>query len=219
MIVATSDLNIGASIAGQPSRAEPAALRDAPQPPHPPTVVAAVREIAMRTWALLAATALLLCACAREEANAVADRESAPSAAIDQAGNGGAAEDTANEADDGAEPASPAPAAAACRTQDGKPVPANRLRAIGTEPFWGAIVEGRCVTYSHPDDQQGTRVWTRFSGTAANGSWTGALRGSPFVLRTKPQPGCSDGMSDNRYPIAVTLSVGGEERTGCARQI
>ena len=113
----------------------------------------------------------------------------------------------------------PAAAAGACLTQDGKPVPANRLRAIGTEPFWGARIEGRCVTYSHPDDQQGTRVWTRFSGTASNGVWTGNLAGKPFVLRTRPQAGCSDGMSDRRYPVAVSLSVGGEQRTGCAEPL
>ena len=117
------------------------------------------------------------------------------------------------------EPAPPKPVStpvSACLTQDGKAIPANRLRAIGTEPFWGARIEGRCVTYSHPEDQQGTRVWTRFSGAATSGSWTGSLGGKPFVLRTRPQAGCSDGMSDNRYPIAVTLTVGGEQRTGCA---
>lgn len=107
----------------------------------------------------------------------------------------------------------------ACRVQDGRPVPANAIRAIGTEPFWGARVEGRCVTYSHPDDQDGTRVWTKFSGTAENGTWSGALSGQPFVMKTRPQPGCSDGMSDNRYPIAVTLTVGGEERRGCAEPL
>ena len=118
------------------------------------------------------------------------------------------------------ETAKPVPQpAGACLTQDGKPVPANRIRAIGTEPFWGARIEGRCVTYSHPEDQKGTRVWTRFSGTTAAGSWTGSLGGSPFVLRTRPQPGCSDGMSDNRYPIGVALTVGGEERTGCAEPL
>jgi uncharacterized membrane protein len=120
-------------------------------------------------------------------------------------------------ADQQGEPVPPKPVpAGACLTQDGEPVPANRLRAIGTEPFWGARIEGRCVTYSHPEDQQGTRVWTRFTGTATSGSWAGSLGGSPFVLRTRPQAGCSDGMSDNRYPIAVTLTVGGEQRTGCA---
>ncbi len=129
-------------------------------------------------------------------------------------------------ADQRGEPVTPKPPAAtstpapnsagACLTQEGKPVPANRLRAVGTEPFWGARIEGRCVTYSHPENQQGTRVWTRFSGTAASGTWTGAVGNSPFVLKTRPQAGCSDGMSDNRYPIAVTLTVGGEQRTGCA---
>ena len=109
--------------------------------------------------------------------------------------------------------------AGACLTQDGQPVPANRIRAVGTEPFWGARIEGRCVTYSHPEDQQGTRVWTRFSGTTSSGSWTGSLGGHPFVLRTRPQADCSDGMSDNRYPIAVTLTVGGEQRTGCAEPL
>ncbi|HUE78190.1 MAG TPA: hypothetical protein VMN38_00970 [Sphingomicrobium sp.] len=115
------------------------------------------------------------------------------------------------------EPGQPTPQpASACRTQEGKPVPPNRIRAVGTEPFWGARIDGRCVTYSHPDDQDGTRVWTQFAGTASSGTWRGALGGAPFVLRTRPQPGCSDGMSDNRYPIAVTLTVGGEQRTGCA---
>ncbi|HEU4705028.1 MAG TPA: hypothetical protein VFS45_04905 [Sphingomicrobium sp.] len=117
----------------------------------------------------------------------------------------------------GGPPSPPAPApASACRSQDGRPVAANRIRAVGTEPFWGARIEGRCVTYSHPEDQEGTRVWTRFAGTTASGSWSGALGGLPFVLRTRPQPSCSDGMSDERYPIAVALTVGGEERTGCA---
>ena len=104
----------------------------------------------------------------------------------------------------------------ACLIQDGKRLPAMRLRGIGTEPFWAAQIEGRCVTYSHPEDQSGTRVWTNFSGSAERGTWAGALNGQPFTLKTRPQPGCSDGMSDNRYPIAVALTVNGEQRQGCA---
>lgn len=110
------------------------------------------------------------------------------------------------------------PGASAClRGRGGEPVPANAIKAIGTEPFWAATVEGRCVTYSHPEDQSGTRVWTRFSGTASNGTWTGSLNGQPFVMKTIAKPGCSDGMSDAIYPIAVSLTVGGEQRSGCAR--
>jgi uncharacterized membrane protein len=114
-----------------------------------------------------------------------------------------------------AEPNS-SPAAGACATQDGKALPRVQLRAVGTEPFWAARIDGRCVTYSHPDDQEGTRVWTRFKGTEGSGLWTGALGGQPFVVRTRPEADCSDGMSDRRYPIAVTLTVMGEERQGCA---
>ena len=106
---------------------------------------------------------------------------------------------------------------ACLRSRDGgEPIPANAIKAVGTEPFWAASVEGRCVTYSHPENQSGTRVWTSFSGTASSGTWTGSLNGQPFVMKTTPQPGCSDGMSDKRYPIAVSLTVGGEQRTGCA---
>jgi uncharacterized membrane protein len=111
------------------------------------------------------------------------------------------------------------PTAGACDTQEGRNMPNIRLRAVGTEPFWGARIQGRCVTYSHPEDQAGTRVWTKFSGTASSGSWTGALNGQPFSLRTAPETDCSDGMSDRRYPLAVSLSVMGEERRGCAEPL
>ncbi|HEX2804408.1 MAG TPA: hypothetical protein VHN55_10595 [Sphingomicrobium sp.] len=104
----------------------------------------------------------------------------------------------------------------ACLVQDGERIAEMGIHAIGTEPFWAADVKGRCVTYSHPENQAGTRVWTRFSGSAEAGSWTGALDGQKFVMVTRPEPGCSDGMSDKRYPIAVTLTVRGEERVGCA---
>lgn len=106
-----------------------------------------------------------------------------------------------------------------CLVQDGELLRISPIRAVGTEPFWGARIEGRCVTYSHPEDQKGTRVWTRFTSGPQGGIWSGTLGGRKFELRTRPQPGCSDGMSDNRYPIAVTLMLGGEERTGCAEPL
>lgn len=118
-------------------------------------------------------------------------------------------------------PAKPAAAAAnPCLVQDGMPLPPTApSRAIGTEPFWGARIEGRCVTYSHPQDQKGTRVWTRFTPSANGGAWVGALDGRTFVLRTRVRPGCSDGMSDRSYPLAVDLTVAGERRSGCAEPL
>ena len=120
-------------------------------------------------------------------------------------------------------PVQPAPAepppASPCLTQDGKTIPANRLKAVGTEPFWGARIEGRCVTYSTPENQAGMRVWTRFSGSRDSGTWVGSLGGKRFELRTTPSPACSDGMSDRQYPVAVSLAVDGERRNGCAEPL
>ena len=104
----------------------------------------------------------------------------------------------------------------ACLVQDGKQLPDIRIHVIGTEPFWAADVEGRCVTYSTPEDQAGTRVWTRFSEKGGERMWSGALDGKPFAMAVREEPGCSDGMSDKSYPIAVRLTVRGEVRIGCA---
>lgn len=107
-----------------------------------------------------------------------------------------------------------------CLTQGADRLAVKPLRALGTEPFWSARVEGRCVTYSTPEDQQGTRVWTRYSPEASGGgSWLGQLDGKPFELRTRAEPGCSDGMSDKSYPMAAELAVNGEQRRGCAEPL
>ena len=117
--------------------------------------------------------------------------------------------------------ASPAASAgtSACMLQEDKRLDVKPLRAVGTEPFWGARIEGRCVTYSHPEDQQGTRIWTRYTPAPGGGIWSGTLDHRKFELKTRAAPGCSDGMSDRKYPVAVELLVGGEERKGCAEPL
>jgi uncharacterized membrane protein len=111
-------------------------------------------------------------------------------------------------------------AGGACHVQGSERVQVRPMRALGTEPFWNARIYGRCVTYSHPDDQSGTRIWTRYTaGAGGAGTWSGALGGRRFELRIRPQPGCSDGMSDRRYPFAAELAVAGEQRRGCAERL
>ena len=112
--------------------------------------------------------------------------------------------------------ATPTAATSPCLVQDGRLLSARPVRAIGTEPFWGARIIGRCVTYSHPDDQKGTRIWTRINDGPDGSVFVGALGGKPFVLRLRGSMQCSDGMSDNKYSIAVWLTVNGEGRRGCA---
>lgn len=120
----------------------------------------------------------------------------------------------------GANVAAEAKPASPCQMQGSDRLRHAAIRAVGTEPFWGARVEGRCVTYSTPENQQGTRVWTRYSaGTGGRAAWVGQLDGKPFEMRVRPEAGCSDGMSDNRYPLAVELSVNGEQRRGCAEPL
>ena len=123
---------------------------------------------------------------------------------------------SAPPAEPAAPPASSAAAASPCLVQDGKTLSVAAVRALGTEPFWNARVEGRCVTYSNPEDQKGTRIWTRFAPAPGGGTWSGSLGGGRFELKIRRQSGCSDGMSDRRYPLAAELVVGGERRRGCA---
>lgn len=107
-----------------------------------------------------------------------------------------------------------------CLVQGAERLRIEPFRAVGTEPFWAARVEGRCVTYSNPENQKGTRVWTRYSqGADGRGAWVGQLGGQKFDLRTRSEANCSDGMSDKRYPIAVELMVNGERRVGCAEPL
>jgi uncharacterized membrane protein len=118
-----------------------------------------------------------------------------------------------------APPVSPAASARPCLVQDGKPISVTPVRAVGTEPFWGARVEGRCVTYSNTEDQKDSRVWTRFTPAPGGGTWSGSLGGRRFELKIRPKRGCSDGMSEKSYPLGADLMVGGEHRSGCAEPL
>jgi len=107
-----------------------------------------------------------------------------------------------------------------CMTQGPEALSVTPIRATGTEPFWSASIEGRCVTYSTPEKQDGVRVWTRYSETAGNRkTWIGQLDGKKFELLVHPEPGCSDGMSDNSYPLSAELTLGQEKVRGCASSL
>ncbi|HEY0043218.1 MAG TPA: hypothetical protein VGB62_01600 [Allosphingosinicella sp.] len=182
----------------------------------------------MRLSAL--AAALLLAACGSEQGaeappNAATPGETPAAPAEPQAPAGLPNAAPAENSAAPEAPAAPVPTTAAapranpCMVQGSETLTNSPFRATGTEPFWNARIEGRCVTYSHPEDQQGTRIWTRFVPARGGGTWSGTLTGKPFTLAVRPAPGCSDGMSDRRYPMSATLTVAGETRTGCAAPI
>jgi uncharacterized membrane protein len=106
----------------------------------------------------------------------------------------------------------------ACDIQDGRRLPRVRFQAVGTEPFWAAKVEGRCVTYTTPDNQKGTRIWTRLKRGSNSFTWAGTLHGRSFglsLMRASVR-GCSDGMSDTSYDWVATTRVKGKQERGCA---
>jgi uncharacterized membrane protein len=112
-----------------------------------------------------------------------------------------------------------APAADACSLQGGERLDVASRRAVGTEPFWAARIEGRCVTYSDPANQDGTRIWTQYRKEPGRETWTGTFGGKSFDLKVLQKAGCSDGMSDKRYAQTVHLSWGAASRDGCAEPV
>jgi uncharacterized membrane protein len=89
------------------------------------------------------------------------------------------------------------------------------LRFTGTEPFWGGEVSGKTLTYTTPEDQDGTVIAVeRFAGRGGI-AFSGLLDGTDFEMTVTPLE-CSDGMSDRTYPFTVTLEIGEDKRNGCA---
>jgi uncharacterized membrane protein len=92
--------------------------------------------------------------------------------------------------------------------------PGETIRFTGTEPFWGGEVSDGSLTYSTPEDLDGTKIAvTRFAGRGGL-SLSGELAGRRFDMTITPGM-CSDGMSVRTYPFVVTLRIGEETRNGC----
>ncbi len=85
----------------------------------------------------------------------------------------------------------------------------------GTEPFWGGEVQGTQLTYSTPENPDGTQIAVeRFVGQGGI-SFSGTLFEEGFDMTVTPGE-CSDGMSDRTYPYTVTVIVGETQLNGCA---
>lgn len=117
-------------------------------------------------------------------------------------------------------------AAASCGGETGNPKPGDVpvfdgigesevITALGNEPFWSARIEGGRLTYSTPDNIEGTAIAvTRFAGNGGLGI-SGTIDGAALQLALTPGA-CSDGMSDRTYPYGATLAIGDTTLSGCA---
>lgn len=89
------------------------------------------------------------------------------------------------------------------------------IHLTGTEPFWGGDLADGTLTYSTPEDPDGTAIPVeRFAGRGGV-SFGGELAGENLDLTVTPGT-CSDGMSDRTYPFIATLQIGPDQRHGCA---
>ncbi len=88
------------------------------------------------------------------------------------------------------------------------------LRFAGTEPFWGGSLDESRLTWTTPENAQGTVIAAeRRAGNNGLGV-SGELAGRPLDMAVTLAP-CSDGMSDRRYPFTVTVRLGTETLNGC----
>lgn len=96
------------------------------------------------------------------------------------------------------------------------------FRGIGTEPGWLVEVGAgenpalhadldygeRKIDVAHAQVTIGASGVSAYAGTASDGT----------EVKLQLQAGdCSDGMSDQTYPVSATLSVGGKTYAGCGR--
>lgn len=95
------------------------------------------------------------------------------------------------------------------------PIPLQ-FRALGTEPFWSAVVDAKRLTYSTPESPESATI-TVVRKELGNGAlYTGTIDGKPLELQVRRET-CSDGMSDTVYPFAVIRRIGPDNQRGCAR--
>lgn len=104
-------------------------------------------------------------------------------------------------------------ATTACRAETDPPAP---LMCAGTEPFWNFRLGGETTVIATPDDP-GTPLAISDYRAAINqrGEWSAKIGDNVAVIRQVES--CSDGMSDEEFPYAVTLVTPENTLSGCCR--
>ena len=106
-------------------------------------------------------------------------------------------------------PAEPAPPPATPAAFQGD------IDAHGTEPFWAVEIRQTQISFKTPD---ASIVFPAGGMAVADGAavWESTAGDKPIKITLREQPGCSDGMSDLKYPLAAEVALGGTTYKGCA---
>ncbi|HEY9236917.1 MULTISPECIES: COG3650 family protein [Phenylobacterium] len=90
------------------------------------------------------------------------------------------------------------------------------LDVLGTEPFWGVQIRETQISYSTPEPSD-TATGPNKGGVmqGASAVWDSVLGDKPLrIILTEGE--CSDGMSDLKYPLTATVTLGDKTLKGCA---
>ncbi|WP_374577207.1 COG3650 family protein [Phenylobacterium sp.] len=106
-------------------------------------------------------------------------------------------------------PAEPAPPPATPAAFQGD------IDAHGTEPFWAVEIRQTQISFKTSD---ASIVFPAGGMAVADGAavWESTAGDKPIKITLREQPGCSDGMSDLKYPLAAEVALGGTTYKGCA---
>ena len=106
-------------------------------------------------------------------------------------------------------PAEPAPPPATPAAFQGD------IDAHGTEPFWAVEIRQTQISFKTPE---ASIVFPAGGMAVADGAavWESTAGDKPIKITLREQPGCSDGMSDLKYPLAAEVALGGTTYKGCA---
>jgi len=97
---------------------------------------------------------------------------------------------------------------ASCMTAP--PPPPAPYHAVGTEPFWGLLIDEHDLTFTQPDAQPIRQPTPRVIHGIA-----GEIYQTPRINVNIVHAKCSDGMSDRTYPDKVQVTVDGRRFEGC----
>ena len=89
------------------------------------------------------------------------------------------------------------------------------IDAHGTEPFWAVEIRQTQISFKTPE---ASIVFPAGGMAVADGAavWESTAGDKPIKITLREQPGCSDGMSDLKYPLAAEVALGGTTYKGCA---
>lgn len=88
--------------------------------------------------------------------------------------------------------------------------PPTTYRAVGTEPFWNVVIEGRQLRLSEAGRPDVLLLARGPVATERGWRW----RNPAITVEAERRP-CSDGMSDRRFPDRVTVTYRGRTLRGC----